>query len=77
MFFFFLLAILLENSTTPTASPWPTSTSGVPKWSTVFITCGAAIAAVLICVLILCFKKSDNSAVVIKMNQGLLEKADV
>ncbi|EAX97046.1 hypothetical protein TVAG_353760 [Trichomonas vaginalis G3] len=60
----------------PTSSPYPTSVSGVPSWTTVSLTVAGAILAVLITVTILCFKKSDND-IMVQMNQRLLEKADV
>lgn len=80
-FFLFLIAALClvgneEPTPMPTKSPCPTSISGVPSWTTVGLTVGGAILAVLVTVLILCFKKSDND-VMVQMNQRLLERADV
>lgn len=79
-FFLLLIAALcmvgMESTPMPTSSPYPTSISGVPSWTTVGLTVAGAILAVLITVTILCFKKSDND-VMVQMNTRLLEKADV
>ena len=77
--FFLLFALFFANlrdNSTVTATPWPTSVSGVPSWTEVFLTCGIAILIVLVTVLVLCFKKTSNAQVV-RMNQALIQKADV
>lgn len=71
---YFITALMVSiNTSSPTRSPHPTSKSGVPDLTLVFCSVIGAILFIILSVLFLCFKRSDDD-IPEKMNAPLLEK---
>lgn len=72
----FLLPLLSLSDPTRSASPYPTSKSGVPSPLSVLLTCLTGLLIIFLIVVVLCIKKStDNEA--FGSTQALLVRADV
>ncbi|KAK8882481.1 hypothetical protein M9Y10_045123 [Tritrichomonas musculus] len=72
----FLLPLLSLSDPSRSATPYPTSKSGVPSPLAAFLTCGIGLLIIFLIVVVLCIKKStDNEA--FGSTQALLVTADV
>ncbi|EAX98492.1 hypothetical protein TVAG_354300 [Trichomonas vaginalis G3] len=76
MFLFLLVASIFalgsSTNSVPTRSPYPTAKSGSPSLALVCFSVFGAILFIVISVLFLCFKKSDDN-IPEKMSQPLIQ----